>query len=184
MTTLLDPWNIIPLLMIFIASFIIPYLYVHMKGRRGPYSPALQGLVFFGFSLIITLILGSFWYLFLPFFPDPLLLLVLSRFLFPLPVMALAAVNWYRLFINPNPNWLAVTLIGLAVSAVGLAVLLFTYPPFIHGQPPLTCLLAALPFLALGLLLTAAGIGLWMKREQLLRIASPLTEEQAPPTEV
>jgi len=166
MMSMLDPWGFVPLLMIFAASFSIPYLYLRLGDRRGFCSLALQGLVFLAFSLMIALVLGLFWYSFPPF-PDPLLFLVLSRFLFPLLVIALAGVNWYKLFIDSSPSYSAVTLAGLGASMTVLGALYVLYLPLLSGQPASSILSCSVPVVAVGLVLMAGAIYLWARWEKI-----------------
>lgn len=166
MTTIIDVWNFLPFLFLLIGSFGIPHLYTYIKGRvegerRGEgkaYPPTLQGLVLFALSLLIYWVaLYSSAILGITGLPSPVLLFLL-RFVLPLPVLAVAALNWYGIFIRPSPFCPSATLTGLGILLASLgAITAYTLTPMEH---PLNVLSILLFFLAGGAGLTAASIAI------------------------
>ena len=171
-----DPWNVVPLLILSLVSFGLPCLYTGMgggasSGRRRP-SPLLQGLFFFVSSLLIYMLFMDLASLLVILYTlDPLLLLLLGRFLLPLPALLIVAINWYKILFVPSPSCLAVSLMSLGVMVVSLGALYALHLPLIMGGG--AAILDPFVHVAIGVVLIAAAIYVWLERERLLRIASP-----------
>jgi len=156
------------------VSLGVPYLYRALRGegdwQRGLPIGLHVILIFMPSLAIFGLLYGSislFWPLlgldpFLPFSLPFCLLLTL-------PGLAITLLNWYKFFVSPSLPWLPATLMGLGLLTVGLGLLYASYLPLLFRLPPSSGLILSAPLPAAGVALTATGIYVWVRRQQIFR---------------